>query len=100
MGNTDKPSLTVACPHCHSILTVDAATGEVLLSKKAEKKEVESLDKAIEIEREKAQKKESLFEQAFEMEKKRKELLEKKFQEAQKSTAGDDAPPPKPFDFD
>jgi hypothetical protein len=100
MGNPDKPSLTVACPHCHSILTVDSATGEVLLSKKAEKKEVESLDKAIEIEREKAGQKESLFEQAFEMEKKRKELLEKKFQEAQKSTAGDATPPPNPFDFD
>jgi hypothetical protein len=100
MGDHDKPTLTVTCPHCHSTLTVDAATGEVLLSKKAEKREVESLDKAMEMEREKARQKDSLFDQAIEMERKRKELLEKKFQEARKSTAGDDTPPPKPFDFD
>jgi hypothetical protein len=101
MKDDSKPTIAVRCPHCQSQLTVDASSGEVLLSKKHEKREVESFDTALANAREWDRRKENLFEQAFEQEKKRKDVLEKKFREAQKQTEGDDSPPPpKPFDFD
>ena len=99
MLNTRK-TIEVKCPHCDSILRVDAETGEVLVSKKKEKRQFESFDKVVEVAREKEEEKKGLFEKALEMEKKRKELLEKKFLEAKEITADDDAPPPNPFEFD
>ncbi|HNR39724.1 MAG TPA: hypothetical protein PKN61_11865 [Acidobacteriota bacterium] len=100
MSQPPEHTIDVQCPHCQSRLTVDRETGEVLLSKKHEKREVESFDSAVANARDWDRRKENLFEQAFEQEKKRKDMLEKKFREAQKQTEGDDSPPPKPFDFD
>ena len=100
MNPKETNSTQVICPYCKSILKIDPETGEIVFSQKHEKKEVESFDAAVAIEKEREKNKASLFEQAIELEKKRKELLEKKFQEAQKSTS-DDAPPPlKPIDLD
>lgn len=100
MNPTDGRSIRVVCPHCSSILQVDPESGQILLSQKKEKKEVESFDAAFQIEKEREKNKGNLFEQAIEMEKKRKDLLEKKFKEAQKSSAGDNTPILKPIDLD
>lgn len=100
MKDKPVPAIEVTCPHCQSVLKVDAASGEVLLSRKHEKREVESFDSALQNAREWEKKKGDLFEQAFETERKRKELLEKKFQEAQKSSSADPERPLKPIDLD
>ncbi len=100
MGDKKSDALQVTCPHCHSLLHVDATTGDVLYSKKHEKRDVESFDKAVELAREKEKQRSGLFEEAIELERKRKELLEKKFKEAQKNSSDDDTPPASPFDFD
>jgi len=100
MENQPKSAVEVVCPHCQSVLKVDPASGEVLLSRKHEKREVESFDSALQNAREWEKKKGDLFEQAFEVERKRKDLLEKKFQEAQKSSSADPERPFKPIDLD
>ena len=99
MSDTKK-TIEVTCPHCNSILRVDAATGEVIVSKKKEKRQFESLEKVVEVAREKEKEKKGLFEKALELEKKRKELLEKKFKEAKELSTDDETPPPNPFEFD
>lgn len=93
-------TLAVKCPHCGSELRVDTSTGDVLLSKKAEKRDVASFDAALERERERQSRHKDLFSQAFEQEQKRKERLEKKFAEARKEADKTPEPPTNPFDLD
>lgn len=100
MSSKPNRTLQVTCPHCGGILTVDAETGDVLHSKQAVKRELNSFEDALAQEKERQSRTDDLFAQAIQVEKRRKELLEKKFQEAQTRTDDDGLPPPKPFDFD
>ena len=79
MGNREK--IEVRCTCCEAMLTVDAASGEVLFTKQPEKKGLSFDDALAEVKRHEATASER-FEEAFEKEKGRKDLIDAKFQEA------------------
>ena len=93
-------TLKVVCPCCDTLLTVDPATGAILLEERRQKREHQSLDEAMD--QVKAQRKEAedKLARAMEESRHREEILEKKFQEARKKAAESKEPPPRPFDAD
>jgi len=93
-------SVKVVCPCCDTLLTVDPATGAILLEERRQRREHQSLDDAMS--QVKAQRKEAeeKLARAMEEARHRDEILEKKFQEARKKAAETDEPPPRPFDAD
>lgn len=93
-------SLKIVCPCCDTLLTVDPATGAILLEERRTHREHQSLDEAMG--QVKAQRKEAeeKLARAMDEERRRDEILEKKFQEARKKAAESDEPPPRPFDAD
>ena len=93
-------SIKVVCPCCNTLLTLDPATGAVLLEERRHRREHQSLDDAMS--QVKAQRKEAeeKLARAMDEARHRDEILEKKFQEARKKAAESDEPPPRPFDAD
>jgi len=93
-------TLKVVCPCCDTLLTVDPATGAILLEERRQKREHQSLDEAMD--QVKAQRKEAedKLARAMEESRHREEILEKRFQEARKKAAESKEPPPRPFDAD
>ena len=93
-------SIKVVCPCCNTLLTLDPATGAVLLEERRQRREHQSLDEAMS--QVKAQRKEAeeKLARAMDEARHRDEILEKKFQEARKKAAESDEPPPRPFDAD
>ena len=94
-------SLKIVCPCCDTLLTVDSATGAILLEERRKHREHQSLDEALG--QVKAQRKgaEEKLARAMDEERRREEILEKKFQEARKKAAENpDLAPPRPFDGD
>ena len=93
-------TLKVVCPCCDTLLTVDPATGAILLEERRQKREHQSLDEAMG--QVKAQRKEAedKLARAMEESRHREEILEKRFQEARKKAAESKEPPPRPFDAD
>ncbi len=93
-------SLKVVCPCCDTLLTIDPATGAILLEERRLRREHQSLDDAMS--QVKAQRKEAeeKLARAMDEARHRDEILEKKFQEARKKAAESDEPPPRPFDAD
>jgi len=93
-------TLKVICPCCDTLLTVDPATGAILLEERRQKREHQSLDEAMD--QVKAQRKEAedKLARAMEESRHREEILEKRFQEARKKAAESKEPPPRPFDAD
>ncbi|PYT17486.1 MAG: hypothetical protein DMF51_02345 [Acidobacteria bacterium] len=93
-------SIKVVCPCCNTLLTLDPATGAVLLEERRQRREHQSLDDAMS--QVKAQRKEAeeKLARAMDEARHRDEILEKKFQEARKKAAESDEPPPRPFDAD
>ena len=96
--------LTVRCPDCGADLTVDAATGEVLMHRKAKHppaggKDFDALLKGLDEDRARA---EDVFAREVAAFKDRDRLLEEKFREAMKRAEEepDEGPPPRPFDLD
>jgi hypothetical protein len=100
----EAKKLTVRCPDCGSALTVDAATGEVLIHRKAKQppaggKDFEALLKGLDEDKARA---EDVFAREVAALKDRDRLLEEKFREAMKRAEEepDEGPPPRPFDLD
>ncbi len=93
-------SVKIVCPCCDTLLTIDPATGAVLLEERRQRREHQSLDEAMS--QVKAQRKEAeeKLARAMDEARHRDEILEKKFQEARKKAAESDEPPPRPFDAD
>ena len=93
-------SVKIVCPCCDTLLTIDPATGAVLLEERRQRREHQSLDDAMS--QVKAQRKEAeeKLARAMDEARHRDEILEKKFQEARKKAAESDEPPPRPFDAD
>jgi hypothetical protein len=102
MSETRK--LTVRCPDCSSELVVDAATGEVLAHRRAKQppaggKDFDALLQGLDDDKAHA---ENVFQREVAAMKDRDRLLEEKFREALRRAEEDpdQAPPPRPFDFD
>lgn len=96
MANT----LKVVCPCCDTLLTVDPATGAILLEERRQRREHQSLDEAMGHVKAQRKEAEDKLARAMEESRHREEILEKKFQEARKKAAESDEPPPRPFDAD
>lgn len=95
--------LTVTCPECHAEIVVDAATGRVLLHKKAKEPLAggHDFDRLLAGLDEQKHRAEQLFEQEVAAMKDRDRLLEAKFEEALRRAEQDpDGPPPRPLDLD
>ena len=74
------------CPTCHTRLTVDVETGEVLAHKKRRRKGAGSLEQRLQREQERQRKLDGAFSQALNRQKHHDELLQKKFEEAKDRT--------------
>jgi uncharacterized Zn finger protein (UPF0148 family) len=96
MANT----LKVVCPCCDTLLTVDPATGAILLEERRQRREHQSLDEALGHVKAQRKEAEDKLARAMEESRHREEILEKRFQEARKKAAESDEPPPRPFDAD
>ncbi len=101
---SESRKLTLRCPGCASHLVLDAATGEVLHHRKAEKEPAGGKGFAellAGLDKEKAQA-EEVFEREVMAHEDRDRLLEEKFRHALERAAKDpdDGPPPSPFDFE
>jgi uncharacterized Zn finger protein (UPF0148 family) len=92
--------LKVVCPCCDTLLTVDPATGAILLEERHQKRQHQSLDEALGQVKAQHQEAEDKLARAMEESRHREEILEKKFQEARKKAAESKVPPPRPFDGD
>lgn len=92
--------LKVVCPCCDTLLTVDPATGAILLEERRQKREHQSLDEALGHVKAQRKEAEDKLARAMEESRHREEILEKKFQEARKKAAESKDPPPRPFDAD
>ena len=95
------PTVRVCCPCCGDVLTVDAATGDVLAEERPQPKPTKSFDDALGEVRGGAARRQDMFEQAFERTRRLDDILEKKFEEARKKAAEDpDKKPTNPFDLE
>lgn len=97
-------SLIVTCPDCRGTLTVDRETGEVLSHEPrakpiADGKDFDALLGEVDSGKAKA---EAIFEREVKAHEDRDRLLDEKFREALKRAESepDEAPPPRPFEFD
>jgi hypothetical protein len=102
MGDVQR--FRVRCPDCDAYLTIDAATGELVSHKSADKAPAEGKDFETllsEIDENKAQA-EEVFQQEFAAMKDKDRLLEEKFREGLKRAHEEpvDKPPARPFDLD
>jgi len=87
MTRHNSPSRDLVCPCCGARLIVDAALGKVIAHTPSPKRQkVADLDKAGELLRKEAARREALFKQSSEEEKVKPQLLERKFEEAMKKT--------------
>ena len=76
-------NLTVRCPCCEAVLTVQATSGEVLFTEKPKKKGVSFEDALQQVHRDK-ETADDRFRDAFAKEESRMKTVEEKFQEALK----------------
>lgn len=100
---THDEQAKITCPCCQATLVLDRATLQILYATEhQEKAGGASFEQALKELKEKEKQMTSRFQQAVSEEKQRKALLDKKFRELQKHAAEhpDDAPPPRPFDFE
>jgi hypothetical protein len=100
MNNTKD--IKVECPCCGAKLVADVSLQKVI-SYEAPKKapSAVSLDKAAELLREQAERREALFRQSTEDQKNKSQLLERKFQEALKKSKEEPITrPQRDFDLD
>lgn len=102
MSDRQVPSeatLEVTCPCCRTKLTLDAASGEILIQERPQRAGL-SWDDALSATGKQRSEAEKAFQRGIERERNADELLEKKFQEALKRADKSDAPPPRIFDLD
>ena len=93
--------LQVVCPACSNRLTVDRATGAILLEDRPKREGFQSLDEAAREAGEKRRQARDQLAKAMEEERHRDEIMEKKFREAvKKAEENPDDKPIRPFDLD
>ncbi len=90
---SENTNLTVVCPCCEAVLTIDRQTGAILAHEE-KKKEVGSFNDLLKGLDKQKETREKLFEQELTAQKDRGRLLDEKFREAMKRS-GDE--PDKPF---
>jgi hypothetical protein len=78
-----KSTIDVLCTCCGAVLTADRATGEVVFTKKPDKKAFSFEEQMLRVQQEK-ETAEDRFRDAFQKEEGRKALVDKKFEEALK----------------
>lgn len=95
MGKQKQKTVKVVCPCCGARLGVDAELAKVLYHEvPAKPANAPDLDRASQILKEEAARRESLFKQSAEDEKKKSELLERRFREAFEKTKDQPVGPP------
>lgn len=93
-------NLSIICPCCETVLTIDAATGAVLAHEEKIKPHGSFEDLQSDLEKQKKLR-EQLFAQEMSSQKDRSRILEEKFEEAKKRAGADiDKPFKNPLDFD
>ena len=98
----DRPTFDVSCPCCQAVITVDSATGQVLLHKEAKKAgPVTDIIQAAQALKGEAGKREEAFKKNMEAEKNKAERLKRQFEEAlRRAKENPDAPlPPREIDL-
>lgn len=94
-----QSEITVDCPCCRAILVIDTNLKRVVEHREPERSDMPSLDRAQEILRGEAARREALFQQSVEAERTRGDALSKRFEEALRQAR--DEPVTKPTrDFD
>lgn len=100
----DAPeTLNVECPCCRAKLTVDAASGEVLMHKEPRSQTTIDIIEAAHSIQEKAKHRDEEFQKSLDAERRRGETLDKKFLEAlkrAKETPDDGKRPLRDIDLD
>ena len=92
---------TLTCPCFETKLTIDRATGALLMHEKPKTGPAKSFEQVFTDEKKRKQEAEDRFAQAVREQEHKGELLEKKFKEALKRAEKDEGPPPpRPFEFD
>jgi hypothetical protein len=91
--------LTVTCPCCRAVLTVDSDSGDVLMHKEVIAKPVVDITQAVQEIRKGTDRRDELFKKSVEEQKRRGSLLGKQFEEGLKRAKDDPTPPP-PRDID
>jgi adenine-specific DNA methylase len=87
--------LEVVCPCCGTVLSVDAELGKVLFHQTPPKHEKgPDLDRAAQLLKKEAERREALFRQSADEEKVKSELLDRKFKEAFEKTKDQPTGPP------
>lgn len=81
MNRETPKKIDVRCPCCDAVLTVNAATGEVLFTKRPEARGISFEDALSRVRADEASRSDR-FEQAFQKERGRKDLIDAKFREA------------------
>ncbi len=94
MGKKPAANLEVTCPCCGARLSVDAELGKVLHHDPPPKQDKgRDLDRAAELLKQEAERREALFKQSAADEKIKSTLLERKFEEALKKGKDEPAGP-------
>ena len=91
----------ITCPCCSTILTVDAATGEILAEERPKVDHDQSFEDAMKSVKSGASRRDEAFSKAFDRTQNLDDLLQKKFEEAKKKAAKDKTKKPhNPMDMD
>jgi hypothetical protein len=92
---SSAPTLSVRCPACQALLSVDAATGNVLSHGAAAAGPKADMDVALKALKEGKGRREDLFRRSLSDERNKGDALRKKFEDAvRKAKENPDAPPP------
>ena len=87
--------MIIQCPCCQAKLTVDPATGDILLHEAASKAPVVELSKIKEKFKDEARQREETFQKSIDEQKRKSEILKNKFTEAfKKARENPDKKPP------
>ncbi len=99
MGN--KSSVTTICPCCGAKLTVDLATGDILLHEAPVKKPAVDLTNVKDKFKAEAQQREEIFQKSLDAEKRKSDTIKKRFDEAfRRAKENPDKPlPPREIDL-
>ena len=100
MAKKSKEPIVLFCPGCRTRLTIDRATGAILLEERPRRQGFRSLDEVAREAKEKRNQARAQLEKAMDEHRHHDEIMEKKFREAVKKAEETDEEPPKPFDFD
>jgi hypothetical protein len=97
----DAPSFEVTCPCCKAVLTIDPGVRAVLGHREAPKTgPLSTLDKALDVQRGAAARRDAAFKQAADAEKNRAEVLGKKFAHGLERAKDSPDPPVRRYDYD